>query len=274
LTASHPGTAIRLDQPVDLGGRHVIVTGASRGIGAAIAGELARSGACVSLVARERDSLEAVRRKLAPAEQHAVFEADVTDPRAVQAMVTSAIAQSGPAFALVNNVGFGEAAAFREASESHWRRMIDVNLMSAVFCTRALLPSMQSRHEGRIVNIASTAALRGYRHVTAYTASKHALLGLTRALALEVAKDGVSVNAVCPGYTNTEMLAASIRSASARTGKNEAEIRARYEKDNAHGRLIEPEEVARIVAWLCGVGATDITGKYIAVDGRPLEVSA
>jgi NAD(P)-dependent dehydrogenase (short-subunit alcohol dehydrogenase family) len=148
--------------------------------------------------------------------------------------------------------------------------MLDANLMGAVFCCRAVLPAMSAQHEGRIVNVASTAGLRGFRFVSAYTASKHALVGLTRALALETARDGITVNAVCPGYTDTELLAESIRRAAARTGKSEAEIRAVFAAANPQGRLVTPEEVAAAVAWLCDPAQAAVTGEPLVVDGGAL----
>jgi NAD(P)-dependent dehydrogenase (short-subunit alcohol dehydrogenase family) len=262
-----------IDEPGDLGGRHVLVTGASRGIGAAIARELARCHARVSLVSRRLADVETVRSALVRPDQHAAFEADVTDDDAVRAMIAAAQSRLGPSFALVNNAGGGEAVAFEAADNAHWRRMIDVNLMSAVFCTRAVLPGMRERGEGRIVNIASSASLRGYRHVAAYTAAKHALLGLTRSLALELKHDGIAVNAVCPGYVETEALPQAIRAASVRTGKSEAEVRGRFESSNRGGRLVTPGEVARVVAWLCGDGAAGVSGRHVDIEGGPVEVS-
>ena len=274
MTGAGVNLVASIGAPIDLGQRHVLVTGASRGIGAAIACELARCQARVSLVSRGLDRLESVRAGLENSERHAAFAADVADATAVDAMVAAAEARMGRVQALVNNAGGGEAVAFSDATESHWRRMIDVNLMSAVFCARAVLPSMRARGEGRIVNVASTAALRGFRYVAAYAAAKHGVLGLTRALALEVMRDGIAVSAVCPGYTETDMLAESIRAASLRTGKSEAEIRGRYAAANAGGRLVEPREVARIVAWLCGDAAATMSGRHIVIEGGPPEVSA
>ena len=253
-------------------GRHVIVTGASRGIGAAIARELASAGARVTLVSRRAAEVEEVRAELVAADQHATVEADVTDPRAVERMVHEAQQRLGPVFGIVNNVGGGEAVTFMDADEAHWRRMIDANLMSAVFCTRAALAGMLARGEGCVVNVASTASVRGYRHVSAYVAGKHALLGLTRALALEVARDGVTVNAVCPGYTETEMLGDSIRRAAQRTGKSEAEIRAHFEKSNSGGRLVTTGEIARAVAWFFGPDGRSVNGRHVVIDGGALEL--
>jgi NAD(P)-dependent dehydrogenase (short-subunit alcohol dehydrogenase family) len=263
-----------LSHAVSLEDRHVLVSGASRGIGLAVAQELARSGARVSLVSRQLDRVQAARKTLAHPDRHAAIEADVTDARAVESMLAGAVAQLGPIFALVNNTGGAESAAFLEADESHWRHMIDVNLMSAVFCTKAVLPAMLERRDGRIVNMASTASLRGYRHVSAYTAAKHAMLGFTRALATEVEKEGVTVNAVCPGYVNTERIAESLQSAAERTGLSEAAVRGRFAASNAGGRLVEPGEVACMVRWLLGPDAAGVTGRHVIVDGRPLEATA
>ncbi|HEX6789883.1 MAG TPA: SDR family oxidoreductase [Candidatus Krumholzibacteria bacterium] len=260
------------DRLPDLAERHVIVTGASRGIGLAIARALAECRARVSLVSRTARDIESARATLANAAEHAAFATDVTDAGAVDAMVEAAAARLGPVFALVNNAGTGDAVAFVDGDDAHWRRMIDVNLMSAVFCTRAVLPGMIQRREGRVVNIASTAAIRGYRHVAAYSAAKHALLGLTRSLAREVERDGVLVRAVCPGYTETDLLAESIRAASRRTGKSEQEIRARFESSNRGGRLVRTDEIAHAVAWLCGERAVDLSGAGFVLDGGPPEV--
>jgi 3-hydroxybutyrate dehydrogenase len=259
--------------PVRLEGRHVLVTGASRGLGAAIARELARCGARVSLVSRSLVGVEKMRAGLDNPDAHAAFAADVTDARAVAGMVEAAQSRLGPLNGLVNNAGGGEPATFAEADEAHWRRMIDGNLMSAVFCTRAVLPSMCQRREGRIINMGSSASLRGYRRVSAYVAAKHALLGLTRSLALEVERDGIVVTAVCPGYAETEMLGESIRAAAARTGKSEADIREHFATSNRGGRLVQPDEVARVVAWLCSESASAMGGKHVTLEGGPLEVS-
>jgi NAD(P)-dependent dehydrogenase (short-subunit alcohol dehydrogenase family) len=271
-----PGGPIAVDttHAPDLRGRHVLVTGASRGIGAAVARELAQHGANVSLVSRHYAEVEEARKQLTGGSRHVALEADVTDASAVDRMVADAVARSGPPFALVNNAGGGEAVAFADTDEAHWRRMIDANLMSAVFCTQAVLPAMRERHEGRIIQMASTASLRGYRHVSAYTAGKHALLGLTRSLAIETEKDGVTVNAVCPGYVHTERLGESLQAAAARTGMSVDDVRARFAASNAGGRLMEPREVAAVVAWLCGAQAALVSGRHIVVDGRPLEAHA
>jgi NAD(P)-dependent dehydrogenase (short-subunit alcohol dehydrogenase family) len=220
------------------------------------------------------EHVEAIRKELEHPERHVAIETDVTQPLMVAEMAKQAMGRLGPLYVLVNNAGGADAMAFPDTDEAHWRHMIDVNLMSAVFCAQAALPAMLERHEGRIVNMASTASLRGYRHVSAYTAGKHALLGFTRALAIEMEKEGVTVNAVCPGYVNTERIAESLRGAAARTGMSEDAVRARFAASNAGGVLIEPGEVARVVAWLVGPDAAGVTGRHVIVDGRPLEASA
>lgn len=253
-------------------GRHVVVTGGSRGIGAAIAREFAARGASLTLIGRDAARLHAVADALGSTSgaRHATFTADLTHEVEAERALNEARAALGEVFALINNVGAAESAAFVDTGAEVWRRMLDVNLMTAVYCTRAALPAMTARREGRIVNVASLAGLTGFRFVSAYTASKHALVGFTRALALETARDGVTVNAVCPGYTDTEMLAESVQLASQRTGKTPAEIRAIYAAANPQRRLVLPAEVARTVAWLCEAGQASLTGQAIAADGGTL----
>jgi NAD(P)-dependent dehydrogenase (short-subunit alcohol dehydrogenase family) len=271
----------RIIQPGPLGaaalsGRHVVVTGASRGIGAAVVRELAAAGARVTLIARDPDRLEALRRALEAADGGTVvaLRADITDGDAARKAIAIAESSMGPVYALVNNAGAAETAAFLETTDAQWRRMIDVNLMGAVFCTRAVLRGMLALREGRIVNVSSTAGIRGYRYVAAYVAAKHALVGFTRALALETERDGVSVNVVCPGYTRTEMLIASAQAQSARGGKSEEDIMARYASANEGGRLVEPLEVAQAIGWLCSPSQKQVTGRVLVVDGGPVRMEA
>jgi NAD(P)-dependent dehydrogenase (short-subunit alcohol dehydrogenase family) len=256
----------------ELAGRHFVVTGAGRGIGAAIARELARSGAAVSLVGRDRERLEATRRGISQecGGTHGVFLADVTDAGAVARAFARIGQEAGAVYGLVNNAGAAASGSFLDTDDETWRRMLDTNLMGAVFCTRAVLPGMIERGAGRIVNVASTASLAGYRFVAAYVAAKHALLGMTRALALEVARDGVTVNAVCPGYTQTDLLAESVQRAVARTGKSEEDIRRHFASANPQGRILDPAEIARAVAWLCAPGQAGVTGQSLVVDGGAL----
>lgn len=246
-------------------GRHVLVTGAARGIGAAIVRALAGQGAAVTLLGRDRAALERLAGTLPGA--HGIVSADVADARQVQSAFEQARAERGPIAILVNNAGQAGSAPFAKTSQELWQRMLAVNLTGAFLCSQAALPDMQAAGRGRIVNIASTAGLRGYAYVSAYVAAKHGVIGLTRALALEVAKQGITVNAVCPGYTDTELLHASVATVVAKTGRSEEDARAEFAKTNPQGRIVRPEEVADAVSWLCGDAAAAVTGQAISVSG-------
>jgi 3-hydroxybutyrate dehydrogenase len=249
--------------------RHAIITGAGSGIGAAIARELARLGAHTTLIGRRIEPLHALRRELESSTPGRPLArvADVTDAELIARAINDACAMQGEPFVLVNNAGAAFSAAFLETDDAAWRAMLDVNVMGAVFCTRAMLPLMRAQGGGRVVNMASTAGLEGYPYVSAYTAAKHALVGLTRSLSMEFARDHITVNALCPAYTNTEMLGAAAQRAAARTGRTEAEVRAKYAASNAGGRLIEPSEVAAVAAWLCRPEQADVSGRAIVIDG-------
>jgi NAD(P)-dependent dehydrogenase (short-subunit alcohol dehydrogenase family) len=247
-----------------LAGRHAFVTGGGRGIGRAIAAALARAGAAVTVIGRSEAPLRAA---VVAGEAAGYGLADVTDAAEVQRQVAAAEAARGPVAILVNNAGSVESGPFSKADPSAFRRMWDVHVMGAVYATQAVLPGMVARGFGRIVNVASTAGLKGYAYVTAYCAAKHALVGLTRALAAETATYGVTVNAVCPGYTDTDLVRDSIARVAARTGRAQAEVLAEYQKDAPIGRLIRPEEVAAAVLYLCSPEAAAVTGTTLAVAG-------
>lgn len=247
-------------------GRHAIVTGAARGIGAAIAHSLAGEGACLTLMGRSQDALAALAAVL-PGGPHAVVCLDVTDPQSVQAGFARARQTLGAAAVLVNNAGQAASAPLAKTSLELWNRMLAVNLTGSFLCAQAALPDMLQAGWGRIVNIASTAGLTGYAYVAAYAAAKHGVVGFTRSLALETARKGVTVNAVCPGYTETDMLRRSIANVVAQTGRNEDDARASFAAANPQGRIVQPAEVADTVRWLCSPGAGAITGQSISVSG-------
>jgi len=244
---------------------HALVTGGSRGIGAAIARRLRADGCRVTVLSR---TLSSGQRLAAadPEDLHAVA-ADVADAAQLEQALARARGRFGPIQVLVNNAGQAESAAFLKMDEALWRRMLDVNLTGAMLCAQAALPDMLQAGWGRIVNIASTAGQTGYAYVSAYCAAKHGVIGLTRALARELAATGVTANAVCPGYADTDLVGESIARIVARTGRSESDARAELVKSNPQGRLVAPDEVADTVAWLCGRGAGAVTGQAISVSG-------
>jgi NAD(P)-dependent dehydrogenase (short-subunit alcohol dehydrogenase family) len=267
--AIHPDSLPAAGSAAPLAGRHAVVTGGSRGIGAAIALELARLGADLTVLARGRAALDALAPRLAAAgarEVHALT-CDAADAEALARVLEAAARALGPVAVLVNNAGGAESAAFARTDLELWRRTFALNVDSAFAATRAVLPGMLAAGWGRVVNVASTAGLKGYAYVAAYVAAKHALVGLTRALALETAKSGVTVNAVCPGFTDTPMVDAAVRDVARRSGRDEAEAREALAAFNPMGRLVRPEEVAAAVGWLCTRAAGAVNGAAIPVAG-------
>jgi len=249
-----------------LSGKHAVVTGGGRGIGAAIARALAQHGAAVTLMGRDRVRLEAGARELAAQ----AVTVDVADADSVAAAFARAMSAVGAVHILVNSAGAAASAPFVRTDFALWRQMLEVNLTGTYLCCKQVLPGMLDGGFGRVVNVASTAGLTGYPYVTAYCAAKHGVVGLTRALALETARRNVTVNAVCPGYTETDLLGDAIASIVRTTGKSEHEARAALLSRNPQGRLMQPEEVANAALWLCLPGAEAITGQAIAVAGGEL----
>lgn len=249
-----------------LTGKHALVTGAARGIGAAIAARLAAEGATLTLLGRDAQRLQTLLATL-PGTGHGIAVADVADEAQVAAAFAAAQAARGPVQVLVNNAGQAESAPLHKTSSELWQRMLAVNLTGTFLCSRAALPGMLQAGWGRVINIASTAGQRGYAYVAAYSAAKHGVLGLTRSMALEVAKKGITVNAVCPGYTETDILTESIANVVAKTGRSEAEARAEFSASNPQGRIVQPQQVADAVAWLCADVASAMTGQALSVSG-------
>jgi NAD(P)-dependent dehydrogenase (short-subunit alcohol dehydrogenase family) len=251
--------AYRLD-----GGHHALITGGGTGIGAAIAARLCETGARITVVGRRPEPLQEVADGLDGAQ---AVPFDVTDEAAVEEGLTTATERFGPVDVLINNAGAADSSPFARTTSDAWRAMLEVNLTGAFLVSRAVLPGMVERGWGRIVSIASTAGLKGYAYVAAYCAAKHGVIGMTRSLALEVAPKGVTVNAVCPGYTETELLGESVANIVDKTGASEDEARAQLLESNPQGRFVSPVEVAEAAAWLVSSNAGAITGQAIVVAG-------
>jgi NAD(P)-dependent dehydrogenase (short-subunit alcohol dehydrogenase family) len=254
--------------PLPLAGRRAVVTGAGRGIGRDIALALARQGADLALAARTMDEITHVADEIRTLGRAALaVPCDVTDPQAVENLAAAVRERMGSPHILVNNAGAAGSHKFLGHPDELWHRMLDVNLTSAYYVTKAFAPAMVEQRWGRIITIASVASRVGGRYIAAYTAAKHGVLGLTRALAAELVAYNITVNAICPGYVDTPMTDGSVANIVARTGMSAAQARETLERTNPQGRLIAPEEVAALAVFLAQETSTGITGQAINVDG-------
>ena len=250
-----------------LKGKHALVTGASRGIGFSIAQALLQQGAKVTIAARNQSSLEQATEQLSAFGDVFSVVMDATKADSIAQAVSQAQAYFGAIAILVNNAGQAQSAPFLRTDLAQFDAMFDVNVRSVFMCSQAVLPKMLENSWGRIVNIASTAGLKGYSYVSSYCAAKHAVIGLTRSLAMEVASKGVTINAICPGYTETELVRDAISNIMRKTGRTEEQARAELSASNPQGKLIQPEQVASAVAYLCLPASSGINGQAIAIDG-------
>ena len=245
-------------------GRHALVSGGGSGVGRAIALALAGAGVNVTICGRR----EAALAEVASENDHIFgIVADVTDEADMIALHEKAEAARGPIDIVVANAGLSGSAPAHKTALADWRHTIDVNLTGAFLTVKPALAGMAARKAGRIVFVASTAGLKGYAYVAPYVAAKHGVVGLMRALAVETAKSGITVNAVCPGFVETDMLEESVQRIVEKTGRSTGEARASLAAINPQGRFIQPEEVAEAVLWLCGDAARSITGQTISISG-------
>ncbi len=261
-TAPKPSDAARLE------GKTAVITGGGRGIGASVAWTLAQAGVSVVVSARSGDQLAAIAEQIREAGGHALAMAcDVTDPAQVEALHDGAISRLGQVDILVNNAGIAASAPLARIRLEDWNRIMAVNATGTFLCTQAFLPAMAERGWGRVVNVASVAGKVGGPYISAYTASKHAVVGFTRSLAAEVAKTGVTVNAVCPGYVETDMASLAVERITSKTDLTAEEARESLRRMSPQRRIFEPGEVAYQVLSLCDPRARGINGQALVLDG-------
>jgi len=251
-----------------LAGQHALITGGGTGIGAAIARTLSDAGAAVTVAGRRKQPLDDIVKRLPKA---AAVATDVTKESDCAAMMAAARAAHGPVDIVIANAGTADSAPFGKMDTAHWERMLGTNLTGAFLTAKAALADVTRKRpddvRGRVIFIASTAGLKGYPYVAAYCAAKHGVIGLMRALSVELARHPVTVNAVCPGFTETPLLEESVANIVAKTGRSADAARAELARANPQGRFITPEEVAQTVLWLCLPASNAITGQAISVSG-------
>ena len=248
----------------DLSHHHALITGGGSGIGLAIAKAFLAKGARVTISGRSQERLDQAIEKLAGG---TAVRGDVTAPDDIARLAKQARAASGPVSCLVNNAGIAESRAFAEADQEHWDRTIAINLTGVYRTTKAFLEDLLAAEDGRIINIASTAGLKGFAFIAAYTASKHGLVGLTKSLALEFAQTRLTVNAICPGFTDTAMAENAITNIMKLTGRERDDVTKRLLSSNPQGRLIDPGEVAAAACWLAGRDASSVNGETVSISG-------
>jgi NAD(P)-dependent dehydrogenase (short-subunit alcohol dehydrogenase family) len=246
-----------------LAGHHAVVTGGGTGIGAAIARALAAEGAKLTLMGRRPEPLATICSEIGAT----AITADVTDPAQVDHAFAEARSTSGPLSILIANAGAALTSPIGKTSNDDWQGMIASNLNSVFYCTRAALPDLCAAENGRIVAVASTAALKGYAYSGAYAAAKHGVLGMIRSLALELAGTRVTANALCPGFTDTDIVAQAVKTITTKTGKDTEQAQAALTRFNPQKRLIDPREVADAAVWLCLPGSASVTGQAISISG-------
>jgi len=248
----------------NLEGKHALITGGGTGIGAAIALQMAEAGASVTITGRRLEVLEAHssrHRQINP------VAGDVTDADSVARMFAAARATSGPVEIVIANAGVAKSAPLSKTGLDLWNQMLSVNLTGAFLTLQAGVQNMDKSQWGRLITIASTAGLKGYPYVSAYCAAKHGVVGLTRSLAAELASTGITVNAICPGFTETSLLADTLKNITEKTGMSESAARKSLAASNMQGKIISPCEVAAAAMWLVGPGSDAITGQAISVSG-------
>jgi 3-hydroxybutyrate dehydrogenase len=248
-----------------LNGKSALITGGGRGIGRAIALEFARNGARVAVAARTAEQVEQVAAEIGA--DAVALVCDVSDPESVARMFSRMREVFGNPDILVNNAGIAESATLVNTTDELWHRHLAINLSGTFYCTRAALPAMLKRGWGRVINVASIAGKSGAPYIAAYSASKHGIMGLTRSAALELATTGITVNAICPGYVDTDMVTRGVDQITAKTGRTAEEALESLKKMSPQNRLVTPEEVAAIALLLASDAGRGINGQGINVDG-------